>query len=188
MAVIMIKNMVCKRCILAVEHVFRQHDIPICDIRLGEVMMDRELAQEERLALSQSLKDLGFEILSDRRSLVVERIKVLIVELVRKHDAFLDIPLSVYLSRELNADYSGLSQLFSHTEGITIERFFILQRIERVKELVSYGELSLSEIADKLHFSSVAHMSTQFKRATGVSPSSFKGTCIKERQPLDEIV
>ena len=76
----------------------------------------------------------------------------------------------------------------SHTEGITIERFFILQRIERVKELVSYGELSLSEIADKLHFSSVAHMSTQFKRATGVSPSSFKGVYIGSRQPLDEIV
>ena len=111
MAVIMIKNMVCKRCILAVEHVFRQHAIPIRDIRLGEVMIDRELVHEERLALSQSLKHLGFEVLSDRKSLIVERIKVLIVELVREHDAFLEIPLSVYLSRELNADYSGLSQL-----------------------------------------------------------------------------
>ena len=126
MAVIMIKNMVCKRCILAVEHVFRQHAIPIRDIRLGEVMIDRELVHEERLALSQSLKHLGFEVLSDRKSLIVERIKVLIVELVREHDAFLEIPLSVYLSRELNADYSGLSQLFSHTGGFTRERFFIV--------------------------------------------------------------
>lgn len=187
MAIVMVRNMVCKRCITAVEAVFKQHNILVQEIRLGEVFIENELRQEERLAIDRDLRALGFEILSDRRSLTVERMKVAILEVVQEHDAQLETPLSVFLSRRMGVDYSALSSLFSQIEGMTVERYFILQRIERVKELISYGDLLLSEIADKMGYSSVAHMSAQFKRVTGITPSAYRDLQGEKRIPLDEV-
>jgi len=181
-----IKNMVCPRCIQAVTGLFGEMGITPLDVRLGEVILDRPLTPAEHDTLQQRLHDLGFELLDDQQQQLVERIKNIIIHHVHQLEdnavAFTDV-----LQQELNRSYSQLSKLFSEKEGITIEQYVILQRMEKVKELLSYNELTISEIAYRLGYSSVAYLSAQFKKITGLTPSQFKKLGIHLRRPIDQL-
>lgn len=184
-----IKNMVCNRCIKVVREELQTLGYDVRSIVLGEVVIagqvDRVGLHRIRLVLEQN----GFELLEDRHAKTVERIKHAVLRLVRR-DAErepLREKVSVYIEREVGRDYHTLSTLFSSTENITIEQYLILQRIERVKELLKYGELTLSEISYKLGYSSVQHLSNQFKKVTGMTPSAFKKMVGEVRKPLDEV-
>lgn len=183
---IAIKNMVCPRCIQAVSQVFASMDIVPLDVRLGEVILAAPLTQEQQQHLQQKLSDIGFELLDDQQQQLVERIKSIVIEHVHQqednHFVFTEV-----LQTALNKEYSQLSKLFSEKEGITIEQYVILQRMEKVKELLSYNELTLSEIAYKLGYSSVAYLSAQFKKVTGLTPSQFKRLGINLRKPIDQL-
>jgi len=182
---IYIKNMVCDRCILVVRQELEKAGIPPLRVELGKAEVTRELRDEERKQLAKRLEDLGFSLLEDKRKMLVERIKNLLIELVHRKDNELKVNLSSYISSELHQDYSSLSKLFSEAEATTIEQYYIAQKIERVKELLSYDELTLSEIALQLNYSSAAHLSSQFRKVTGVSPREFRSRA--ERKTLDEV-
>jgi len=182
-----IKNMVCSRCEMVVSTVFEKMEIPILSMQLGEVEVSKILEETEKQLLSENLRSLGFELLDDKISKTIERIKNLIIDVVHYQNEKLKINLSSYIVEDLNQDYSALSNLFSETEGITIEHYFIAQKIERVKELLIYNELSLSEIAFQLNYSSVAHLSNQFKKTTGITPTQFKQLKDKKRKQIDEL-
>lgn len=180
--------MVCNRCKLVVKSELEKVGLHPVIINLGEVVLQESALNAEQLtAIQSSFQQLGFEIIDDKKSKLIEKIKTLIVELVHQNDSNLDTNLSHYLSNELHHDYSYLSNLFSDVEGTTIEKYFISQKIERVKELLVYNELSLSEIAYQLHYSSVAHLSNQFKKVTGLTPTHFKKIRTVKRKPLDEV-
>lgn len=180
MKTIRIKNMVCPRCIMVVEKTLEDLGFDLNDVELGLVEFHEPITLDDRNKIEEKLLPLGFEILDDKKSQTVERIKTQIIELVSKEVNDLTITLSEYLSSKLQTDYNVLSQLFSNQESQTIEQFYILQKIEKVKELLVYGELTLSEIAYKMNYSSVAHLSNQFKKITGLTPSHFKD--IKEQK------
>lgn len=182
-----IKNMVCNRCIMVVQNEMDKLGIPVSDIKLGEVTLSHALSGEKRKALDESLTNVGFELIDDKKSRIIEQIKTLIIEMVHHRESDNKYNLSDVLSRNLNHDYSYLSNLFSEVEGITIEKYFIAQKIEKVKELLVYDELSLSEIAERLHYSSVAYLSNQFKKVTGLTPSHFKKVKEDKRKPLDKV-
>ncbi len=179
--------MVCGRCEMAVKTLFEEMKIPLKSIKLGEVELSVKIEDSEKKQLSEKLKALGFELLDDKISKTIERIKNLIISLVHHQNEALKVNLSSYLSDDLKQDYSALSNLFSETEGITIEHYFIAQKIERVKELLIYNELSLSEIAFQLNYSSVAHLSNQFKKTTGITPTQFKQLKEKKRKQIDDL-
>ena len=181
--------MVCDRCIMAVEAELNKLQIEPKTINLGEIDLgDKELTTEQLAELSGNLEELGFELIDDKKTRIIDRIKTVIIEQVHYHDQQQPLKLSVYLAEDLNYDYNYLSNLFSSIEGVTIEHFHIQQRIERVKELLVYDELTLSEIAYQLGYSSVAYLSTQFKKVTGLTPSYFKQLKDnKQRRPLDKL-
>jgi len=182
-----IKNMVCNRCILVIQNELDKLGVGVKNIKLGEVTLEKELTSKEREHLNKTLLSLGFEIIDDKKSRIIEKIKNLIINLVHHQDSETKINLSELLSNELHHDYNYLSNLFSEVEGTTIEKYFIAQKIEKVKELLVYDELSLSEIAFRLHYSSVAYLSNQFKKVTGLTPSHFKKIRKDKRTPLDEV-
>lgn len=182
-----IKNMVCHRCKLAVQQTLEKLGHPPVHVELGEVDLPRDLSPTERQQVADALEALGFALIDDKKSRLITQVKALIVELVHEKDGHLKENLSDYLSDHLHHDYSHLSSLFSETEGTTIEKFYIAQKIERVKELLVYDELTLSEIAYRLHYSSVAHLSNQFKKVTGLTPSYFKQIGAQRRKGLDEV-
>jgi AraC-like DNA-binding protein len=184
---LMIKNMVCPRCILAVETVLRDHGISFSIVQLGEVELSGDLSPDNRQRLAQSLARLGFELLDDQRRQQIERIKTLIIQKVQGGDVEEHFSLSRYLGEHIFRDYSSLSRLFSEVEGMTIEQFFIIQRIEKAKEWLVYNELPASDIAVRLGFSSPQHLSTQFKKLTGMTPSQFKKLGSNHRQSLDSL-
>lgn len=179
--------MVCGRCEMAVKKVLKEMKITALSIKLGEVEIAIDLDANQKQLLSKNLNSLGFELLDDKISKTIERIKNRIVNLVYYQNEQLKINLSTYIADDLKQDYSALSNLFSETEGITIEHYFIAQKIERVKELLIYNELSLSEIAFELNYSSVAHLSNQFKKTTGITPTQFKQLKDKKRKQIDEL-
>lgn len=179
--------MVCHRCILAVEQVLKDCGIAFEAVDLGSISITKEVNREQRTQLAARLKDLGFDLMDDRRSVLIVRIKTEIVKLVHEQDNDLKIKLSQYLQQHIGQDYTSLSSLFSDVEGQTIEKFYIAQKIEKVKELLVYDELSLSEIAYRLNYSSVAHLSSQFKKVTGLNPSHFKSMGLGKRKPLDRV-
>jgi AraC-like DNA-binding protein len=179
--------MVCARCEMAVKLEFQKAALAIVSIKLGEVELSRDLMKDERQKLAHNLKELGFELLEDRTSKSIEQIKNNIIELIHYQKEALKVNLSTYLSDKLKQDYSVVSKLFSDVEGITIEHYFIAQKIEKVKELVVYNELSLSEIALSLNYSSVAHLSKQFKKVTGLTPTQFKKSKSNLRIALDKL-
>lgn len=181
-----IKNMVCPRCIMAVENIFNQLNIPVLDVRLGEVVLSDAIDKEQTNILRRDLEKLGFELLDDSQQQIIEQIKAIVIRQIH-HTEEQNANISDILVSELHRDYSYLSKLFSTTEGITIEHFVILQKIERVKELLSYDQQTLSEIADELSYSSVAHLSAQFKKVTGLTPTQFKQQGIDLRRGLEEI-
>jgi len=182
-----IKNMVCNRCITAVCKILDSINCTIIKISLGEVKIKEQLTQDELQILSEKLKDEGFELLLDKNDKIIEKIKNLIVDLVHYTSQPLNIKLSVFLADKMNKDYKYLSSLFSQNQNKTIERFFIEQKIERIKELLQNNKLNLSEIAYKMGYSSSAYLSNQFKKITGVSPSQYKKENINDRKPLDMV-
>jgi len=184
---IYIKNMVCGRCEMAVQSELDKLEIPVLSIQLGEVELGRDLKEKEKQILSKNLTTLGFELLDDKISKTIERIKNLIIDLVHYQNEKLKINLSTYLAEDLKQDYSTLSNLFSETEGTTIEHYFIAQKIERTKELLIYNEMTLSEIAFQLNYSNVSHLSNQFKKVTGFSPSHFKKLKEVKRKQIDHL-
>ncbi len=187
MAQLFIKNMVCNRCVMVVQAEFEKQGIATQEVTLGEVVLEKELSTPQRLALGSSLESLGFEIIDDKRSQTIEKIKNVIIALVHQRDNESKINLSELLTQKFHQDYSALSHLFSEVESTTIEKYFIAQKIEKVKELLVYDELTLSEIAHQLNYSSVAYLSNQFKKVTGLSPSHFKKIRESKRKPLDSI-
>jgi len=179
--------MVCNRCKMVVQSELEKLGITAQKVELGEVTIDKDLDVDEKIQLNQVLLDLGFELIDDKKSRYIEKIKSVIIELVHEQNNDLKITLSDYLSQNVYHDYFYLSNLFSEIEGTTIEKYFIAQKIERVKELLAYNELSLGEIAFQLNYSSVAHLSNQFKKVTGLSPSHFKNIRFSTRKSLDEV-
>lgn len=182
-----IKNMVCDRCKTAVACALKDLGLTPLYVSLGVVEVKGVVDVDKRAEIGNSLARLGFELLEDRRRQTVERIKSEIIELVHYKDNKSAVNLSAYISVRLGAEYSALSKMFSEITGMTIERYFILQKIERVKELLFYDEMSLSEIAVKMNYSSTAYLSTQFKNVTGMTPSQFKSQHKKELKQLDKI-
>ncbi len=182
-----IKNMVCRRCIMAVEKIFTDNGYHPKNIELGEVDVPDQLTSKAIEKLDGDLRQLGFEIIDDRKSRIIEKIKNLIIGLVYQTDKPLNVNISDYLASEMNYEYNYLSNLFSEVEGNTIEKYFINQKIERVKELLIYDELTLSEIAFKLGYSSVAYLSTQFKKITGLTPGYFKAIKAQKRRHIEDL-
>ncbi|HCA78613.1 MAG TPA: AraC family transcriptional regulator, partial [Bacteroidetes bacterium] len=182
-----IKNMVCDRCIRVVREELKELKLDVRSVTLGEVVVaggPRELPMKQ---IAGVLEANDFELIEDRKAKTIERLKIAVLKLIRESDDGEErrIKQSEYLSKELGLDYHYLSTLFSSIENITIEQYVILQRVERAKELLKYGELTLSEIAYKLGYSSVQHLSNQFKSVTGFTPSSFKNLTGNVRKPLD---
>ena len=179
--------MVCNRCIMVVQNELDKLDFDVMNIKLGEVMLAKEPTPEEKSNLDKVLVPLGFEIIDDKKSRIIEQIKNIIIDLVHHQDNDSKTNLSDVLSSKLHHNYNYLSNLFSEVEGTTIEKYFIAQKIEKVKELLVYDELSLSEIAFRLNYSSVAYLSNQFKKVTGLTPSHFKQIKVDKRKPLDSL-
>jgi len=180
--------MVCDRCIMVVRQILDKQHLSTLAVNLGEAEVEGILDQEQLKRLEVELLAVGFELLDDRKRRLIERVKTVIIEKIHNvGDMLRKEKFSVFLQEQLAIDYSYLSTLFSQTEGITIEQFIILQRIERAKELLVYNELTLSEIAYKLDYSSVQHLSTQFKKVTGLTPSHFKTIKKQKRKSLDSL-
>ena len=182
-----VKNMVCNRCKMVVQAQLEKLGLNVLSVELGEAEIAEILSPAQKQTVNEALLPLGFEIIDDKKSRLIENIKNLIIELVHQKDSELSTNLSDFLSSRLHYEYSYLSKLFSEVQGVSIEKYFIAQKIERVKELLVYDELSLSEIAFQLHYSSVAHLSNQFKKVTGLTPSYFKNLKSHKRKPLDEV-
>ena len=187
MSTLFVKNMVCNRCIMVVQDELEKLGLDFTNIKLGEVILAKELTSDERNSLESALVPLGFELIDDKKSRIIEKIKNIIIDLVHHQDNDSKNNLSDILSEKLNHDYNYLSNLFSEVEGTTIEKYFIAQKIEKIKELLVYDELSLSEIAIRLNYSSVAYLSNQFKKVTGLTPSYFKQIREDKRKPLDKV-
>lgn len=188
--VLSIRNMVCDRCIRVVREELTKLGLDVRRVELGEAEVADGAREIDLARIRHILAESGFELLEDRRKKTIEAIKLEIVKLVhRSSDPIGTRPkLSTHLAKALGQDYHGLSTLFSAIEGITIEQYLIRQRIERVKELLKYGEQTLSEIAWQMGYSSVQHLSNQFRQVTGMTPTSFRNMGRGERKPLDKVV
>lgn len=184
---IYIKNMVCSRCKLVVKMTLEKLGLTPTHIELGEIELQENDISAVKEQLIIELQSLGFDLLDTKNAKTIEKVKNRIIDLVQNKNNALPITLSEYLSQELHQDYSALSNLFSEVEGITIEKYYILQKIEKVKELLVYDKLSLSEIAFQLHYSSVAYLSNQFKKVTGLTPSHFKKIRSIKRNPIEDL-
>lgn len=183
-----IKNMVCNRCIKVVREELERLNLSITNIKLGEVAVDEEEKDIDFEDLRKVLVNNGFELLDDKKSLLIEKIKNTVIEIIHlPENVDVHINFSHIIEEKVGKDYQYLSSLFSSTEGVTIEKYIILQRVERIKELLIYDELNLSEIAFKLGYSSVQHFSSQFKKITGLTPTAFKKLSDNNRKPLDKI-
>ena len=182
-----IKNMVSLRCKMVVKAELDRLKLNHTTVELGEVEIMKDLSPEKRKLLKVALLKSGLELMDDHRAILVEKIKNIIVEMVHYTEELPKVNISNYLSEKLNQPYSHLANLFSEVKGTTIEHFIIIHKIERVKELIIYDELSLTEIAYKLHYSSVAHLSTQFKKVTGLTPSFFRSLKHKKRAVLESL-
>ncbi|MES1181296.1 MAG: AraC family transcriptional regulator, partial [Flavobacterium sp.] len=169
--VLVVKNMVCHRCILAVQDVLKSSDIPFKQVEIGEINLLENITPAQHDILSTNLSKIGLQLIDNRMSGMVEKIKQLIIKKARNEDSEGEnkLKLSVYLSQHLHYEYTYLSSFFSSVEGRTIENYFIEQRIEKVKELLVYKEVTLSEISFEMEYSSVAHLSNQFKKVTGLT-------------------
>lgn len=183
-----IKNMVCNRCIKVVNEELTTLGHKLLNISLGEVELDGKLNKNDLEKIKIVLEENGFELLEDKNKKLVESIKQLIIKKIYDEKPNWDENISSYLSKNLDKDYISLSSLFSSIENITIEHYLILQKIERVKELLKYDELTLSEISYQLGYSSVQHLSNQFRKATGMSASDFKKNTSLPRKPIDKTI
>jgi AraC-like DNA-binding protein len=184
---LLIKNMVCQRCVLTVENIFADLKIPFRKITLGEVDLEEKLTDNESKKLDQELNKVGFELIERRVNKIIEDIKKAVMEYLNLGMENEKLKLSSFIVKNIPYDYSYISDLFSTIEGKTIEQFFILSRIERVKELLVYDQLSLTEISYQTGFSSVHHLSAQFKKITGLTPSHFKKIAADKRKYVDRL-
>ena len=172
---------------MVVKSEFEKLGLQTIAVELGEVELANEISDKQKHILLENLLAVGFDLIDDKKSKTVERIKTLIIDLVHHKNNDLKVNLSDYLAEDLSQDYNSLSNLFSEIENTTIEKYFISQKIEKVKELLVYNELSLSEIADILNYSNVAHLSNQFKKITGFTPTSFKKSKDKKRIQIENL-
>jgi AraC-like DNA-binding protein len=179
--------MVCGRCKMVVKKELELAGLHPLTVDLGEIEIEIPPTKTQLEGLGISLRQLGFELIDDRKSLIIEKIKTIIVNLVHYSDEELTVNISEFITSKIHYDYNYLSNLFSEVEGTTIEKYFISQRIEKVKELLVYDELSLSEIADRLGYSSVAYLSNQFKKITGLTPTYYKSLKEHKRRNIEEL-
>ena len=186
---LLVKNMVCDRCVLVMKDILQNESISFQRVIFGEIHLFNELSQEQKERLLKAFGRVGFELIGTPGRALIEKIKQLVIKRARNEadENQKRSKLSHYLSREVNHEYTYLSSLFSSVEGKTIEKYFIEQRVEKAKELLMYGQLTLSQIAFDLEYSSVAHLSAQFKKVTGSTPTDYKETGAVKRQSLDGI-
>lgn len=179
--------MVCSRCRMLVKAELEKAGLQPVNVDLGEVEVNQEPTPSQRQVLDTALRQLGFELIDDKKSRIIGKIKSTIIKLVHQAEGNNRVNLSRHLTGQLHYDYTYLSNLFSEVEGTTIEKYFIAQRIEKAKELLVYDELTLSEIADLLGYSSVAYLSSQFKKVTGLTPSFYKSLKEHKRRNIEEL-
>lgn len=184
---ISIKNMVCPRCIEAVRKTFQEMEIETQEIKLGSVKVAKTISPSVKKQLQNALQDQGFELLDDHQTKLITAIKSILIEEIHYSKEARTLNYSTLLSKKLNYEYSHLSRLFSIVEGKTIEKFIMMQKIEKVKEYIAYDEMTLSEIAFEMGYSSPAHLSAQFKKITGMTPSQFKKLRGNTRESIDKI-
>jgi AraC-like DNA-binding protein len=184
---IYIKNMVSNTCKLVVKDALNNLNLHYIFINLGEVEVMETLSKTERELLKVALQRMGLELMNDKKTILIEKVKDSIVEMILYTDDMIKVNFSDYLSQKLNYDYTYLSNLFSEVQGINIQNFVLLLKVERVKELITYDELTISEIAYKMNYSSVAHLSSQFKKVTGFSPTYFKHLRERRRNSIEAI-
>lgn len=184
---LLIKNMVCPRCIQAVKQIFSEAEISYRSVDLGRVTLDSPPTPAQLQTLEQEIMKMGFEILHRKAAQKIEKIKTALRQLFIKGDIPPSFVLSNYIQQHVPGDYAGLSHLFSSTEGVTIERYFIQLKVEKIKEYLFYQEMNISEIAIELGYSSVQHLSAQFKKETGMTPTGYKNLRVKPRKSLDNL-
>lgn len=179
--------MVCNRCKMVVKSEIEKFGLHTLSVELGEVELAEEVDEQKKKQLNERLLPLGFALMDDKKIRIIEKVKNIIIDLVQNKNSELTSNLSNHLSKALHHDYTYITNLFTQVEGTTIEQYFIAQKIERVKELLVYDEMSLSEIAYQFNYSSVSHLSKQFKKVTGLTPSHFKQLKENKRKPLEEL-
>ena len=179
--------MVSNRCKMAVKEELKKLGLHFIIVELGEVEIMESITAEQREHLQEGLQHSGLQLMDDKRAVLIEKIKAVVIEMVHHTDEMIKINFSDYLSSSLNYDYTYMSNLFSEVQGTTLEKFVIAHKIEKIKEYISYGELNMSEIAWKMNYSSVAHLSHQFKKTTGLSPTHFKTLRDMKRNPIEDI-
>ncbi|MDR6782506.1 AraC family transcriptional regulator [Pedobacter africanus] len=183
-----VKNMVCDRCIMIVRQQLENFGFKVDEISLGKIAVEPSPDANQLQSIGDALGNLGFELIDKEKDQLVEQIKTQIINLIHYSDLNgIHQSLTQLIADRLNKDYAYLSRQFSETEGITIEKYIIQQKIEKVKELLEYGELNLNEIAFKMDYSSSAHLSAQFKLVTGLTPSKYKAATLNDRKPLDKL-
>ncbi|MFM2049227.1 MAG: hypothetical protein RI955_1775 [Bacteroidota bacterium] len=182
-----IKYMVSNRCKMAVKEVLKKLGLHFMLVELGEVEIMEDISIDQRIELKMALQLVGLDLMENKKAVLIEKIKTVIIEMVHHSNEVIKVNFSHYLSEKLQHDYTYLANLFSEVQGTTIEQFIISHKIERVKELIIYDELNLTEISYQLNYSSVAHLSNQFKKVTGLSPSHFKQLKNKKRNSIEEI-
>lgn len=179
--------MVCPRCIMSVEQILKENKLDTKYVRLGEVELSKTPDKNQLVKFSADLEKVGFELLDDAKTQLIERIKNLLIQKVQDGEIEEHFSINKFLTDNIFKDYSSISKLFSEVEGITIEQFFILQKIEKTKEWLIYNELFLSQIAFNLGYSSTQHLSSQFKKITGMTPTQFKSLGSLHRKPIDGV-
>jgi len=179
--------MVSTRCKIAVREAFKNLGLKLTQVELGEVEIVETISEEKMDALKISMLNIGFEIIEDRRAILIERIKNIVIEMVHHSEMVLKVNFSDYLSEKLNYDYTYMANVFSEVQGISIEQFIISHKVERIKEYIIYDELNMTEIAFKMNYSSVAHLSCQFKKVTGLTPTYFKKLKLRRLEPIENI-
>lgn len=185
--IIYIKYMVSLRCKLVVKEELKKLGLHYINVDLGTVEILEDITQKQKKELKKNLLKYGLELLDDRRNILIEKIKSVIIEMIHYSDELPKVNYSDYISEQLGYDYTYLSNIFSEVKGITIQQFIIIHKIERVKELLLYDELNLTEISYQLHYSSVAHLSNQFKKITGLTPSYYKKIKKMRRRNLEDL-
>ena len=184
---IYIKYMVSNRCKIVVKDLLKKLGLHFIVVDLGEIEIMEDLTKELRAALKIELAEVELELMDDKKAILIEKIKGIIINMVHHTEDPLSTNFSNFLSKNLGYDYTYMANLFSEVQGTTIEQFIILHKIERIKELILYDELNITQIAYKMNYSSVAHLSNQFKKMTGLAPSHFKQLKDKKRNPIEEI-
>lgn len=179
--------MVSARCKIAVKEILRNQKMHFVFVELGEIEVMETLTDLQKAHLKTELLQCGLELMDDKRSILIQKIKNVIIESIHGEDEEIKVNFSIYLSEKLNHDYTYLSNLFSEVQGTTIEQFVIAHKVERIKELISYGEMNMTEIAWKLNYSSISHLSNQFKKVTGFTPSHFKNLIVKKRSVIESV-